>query len=89
MYSVRKGAPCVRAADGMRKSASGPDRKTMSLHISKGWGVNSHSINFNEISVKMGFFPFYIVFSEFFNNISLCGTSTAVFDIKSQLSFFN
>lgn len=36
MYSVRKGAQCVRAADGMRKSASGPDRKTMSLHISKG-----------------------------------------------------
>lgn len=36
MYSVRKGAPRVRAADGMRKSASGPDRKTMSLHISKG-----------------------------------------------------
>lgn len=26
----------MRAADGMRKSASGPDRKTMTLHISKG-----------------------------------------------------
>lgn len=36
MYSVRKGALCVRAADGMRKSASGPDRKPTSLYISKG-----------------------------------------------------
>lgn len=36
MYSVRKGAQRVRAADGMRKSASGPDRKTTRLHISKG-----------------------------------------------------
>lgn len=57
MYSVRKGALGVRAADGMRKSASGPDRKTMSLHISKGssdvnvTGVNSQSINFNVTSV--------------------------------------
>lgn len=58
MYSVRKGALCVRAADGMRKSASGPDRKTMTLHISKGSSdVNvtgsefSQSINFYATSV--------------------------------------
>lgn len=38
MYSVRKGALCERAADGMRKSASGPDRETMTLRISKGSG---------------------------------------------------
>lgn len=63
MYSVRNGALCVRAADGMRKSASGPDRKTMTLHISKASSdVNvtgsefSQSINFYATSVFLFLF---------------------------------